>query len=188
MMRTMAKVTLPGGVVIDGLTPEQATETAVNASRKLANTKLTSATAGAPRTRAPAPVRPARHVRKPSKKTTEKPVLVLKRKQFKFMSREAESDNFDTPRSTLAFLEAIKAAGSHGLNGEAVQRILETDKPKGVGGRMVRINGFLRRLGFEGTADLFDNPKDRKAGGRIWKPKRNLDVAIEAVRKVTTAH
>lgn len=90
---------------------------------------------------------------------------------------------FDTASTTLRLLEEIKAAGSNGLPAERVQEIVHADTGKGIGGRMVRINGYLRRLGFADTNVLFDNPKNRKTGKRVWKPKVDLDDAIDAARK-----
>ncbi|HXM82059.1 MAG TPA: hypothetical protein VN929_09040 [Burkholderiales bacterium] len=92
-------------------------------------------------------------------------------------------NGYDVAATTLELLEAIKAAGNRGLGAGTVQKIVHADTAKGIGGRMVRINGYLRRLGFLDAKELFDNPKDRKTGARVWKPKEKLDAAIDAARK-----
>lgn len=98
-------------------------------------------------------------------------------------AQASEGNGFDPRAVTLELLEAIKAAGQRGVPSGSVQKIVHADHPKGVGGRMVRINGFLKTLGFDDTKHLFDNPRDRDSTGRVWKPKRDIDAAIEAVRK-----
>jgi hypothetical protein len=94
-----------------------------------------------------------------------------------------DRNGFDVKRATLEFLQAIKVAGPQGVGGKEIQTILHADHPKGVGGRMVRVNGYLRRLGFHSTEEIFDNPKDRKLNARIWVPKEKIDAAIDAARK-----
>ena len=99
------------------------------------------------------------------------------------LSRKDRVNGYDVASVTVELLEAIKAAGSIGLSAKEVQDIVDADSGKGIGGRMVRINGYLRRLGFSDSKELFDNPKNRKTGARVWKPKEKLDVAIDAARK-----
>ncbi len=96
---------------------------------------------------------------------------------------QSRGNGIDVETTTLELLEAIKTAGNHGLAVDKVQKIVHANTGKGIGGRMVRINGYLRHLGFADSKELFDNPKDRKTGARVWKPKSKLDAAIDAARE-----
>lgn len=151
----MAKITLPDGTVIEGDSPDDAAATAA------AFLKVKGAAAV---------VRIARE------RPTPFQVIIPR--------RHAPINGFDTESVTLALLESIKAAGRKGIPGAKVQEIVHADHPKGVGGRMVRVNGFLKTLGFSDPKAIFDNPRDPDGTSRIWKPKQEIDAAIEAVRKV----
>lgn len=156
----MPKITLPGGIIVEGDTPDQA---AATADAFLARQRI-------------APAQEARKQKNSSRKAVVKPV-------FKMQPRSVRGNGFDIAPATVEFLEAIKAAGPNGVPAARVQEILHAGSPKGIGGRMVRMNGYLRSLGFINTEGIFHNPKNRKTGKRAWKPKPQIDSAIEKARE-----
>ncbi len=157
----MPKITFRDGTIFEGDTPEQV---AATAAAFLARQRIAPAMAAKKQ-------KNAANFKFMSKRVADTPV------------RSVRGNGFDIGPATVEFLEAIKAAGSGGLPVERIQTILHAGTPKGIGGRMVRMNGYLRRLGFHNTDNLFDNPKNRKTGKRTWKPKSQIDDAIEAAKK-----
>lgn len=65
------------------------------------------------------------------------------------------------------FLQAIVDAGEAGTTAEALMPILGTQSPKGLGGRMVRVNNIIEACGYD--ADAVYNNESRGIQGRIWR-------------------
>ena len=80
----------------------------------------------------------------------------------------------------VGLLELIKNAPNGGPGVDDLMKVLQVDSPKGIGGRMVRINNILLRAGMK-PEDAYRNPKT--ADGRVWKPGTRIQEAIDRLRE-----
>lgn len=82
--------------------------------------------------------------------------------------------------AALNFLTAVTGAGIHGANSDLVMKALGTAEPKGVGGRLVRVNNLLVKLGFS-PEDVYR--KIRTPDGKRWRAANKLQLAITAIKQ-----
>jgi hypothetical protein len=82
--------------------------------------------------------------------------------------------------SALTFLTTVTAAGTSGADSEHVMKALDTDEPKGVGGRLVKVNNLLLRLGFS-PDEVYK--KVRTPDGKRWKQGPKIVQAMGAIKQ-----
>lgn len=78
----------------------------------------------------------------------------------------------------IAFLKRV-LSDKGGTTAEDIMPILGAVSPRGLGGRMARVNSVLSELGFE-KSDVYNN-ESRGAKGRVWKPGPKIQEAIDKV-------
>ena len=110
---------------------------------------------------------------------TEQPAAKVGRPKLNLRSRHTQIDGADEEDIVLGFLTTIANAGPRGVMADDLMKVLNVEKPKGLGGRSARINNQLSDLGFK-PSDVYDTV--RKAEGRIWKSRAKIGEAIEAVK------
>lgn len=82
--------------------------------------------------------------------------------------------------NALDFLTAVSAGGGEGADSAHVMKALKTDQPKGVGGRLVKVNNVLIRLGFPPN-EVYR--KVRTPDGKRWKQGLRTLQAIMAIKQ-----
>jgi hypothetical protein len=82
--------------------------------------------------------------------------------------------------NALDFLTTVTAGGGSGADSEHVMKALHTDQPKGVGGRLVKVNNMLLRLGFPPN-EVYR--KVRTPDGKRWRQAAKIAQAIAAIRQ-----
>ncbi len=82
--------------------------------------------------------------------------------------------------SALTFLTAVTAAGAAGADSEHVMKALDTDEPKGVGGRLVKVNNLLLRLGFS-PDEVYK--KVRTPDGKRWRHGPKIVQAMGSIKQ-----
>lgn len=92
---------------------------------------------------------------------------------------EGLKSNIQALKIAHAFLTTIRDAGDRGANAEKIMKALNTDTPKGVGGRMIPVNRALTGLGFN-PASVYDN-NNRVDGVRMWTKKKRFQEAMEVI-------
>ena len=82
-------------------------------------------------------------------------------------------------RWTHSMLSVIKTAGPEGLPTDMIMPSLEVESYKAIGGRLGAVNRLLEDIGYP---NVYTNNKS--ANGRVWKPRRNIDVALRRVEQI----
>lgn len=99
-------------------------------------------------------------------------------------AEERAADLFSGPtadeKMAHSFLSTIAVSGSQGVPTEDIMKVLEVDAGRGIGGRCVKINNLLSRLGFNDPKEVYVNPK--LAAGRVWRPGPRIHEAIERLK------
>jgi hypothetical protein len=80
----------------------------------------------------------------------------------------------------IAFLSAIANAGANGADSPTMMKALHVDNAKGIGGRTVKINNLLTKIGFR-PKEVYRNP--RLPDGRVWKRASKFQDAYDAIRR-----
>lgn len=83
--------------------------------------------------------------------------------------------------TTLAFMNALASAGPSGAEAADLMKALKVDNAKGIGGRSVKINNALLKLGFQ-PDHVYHNPRTAD-GNRYWKKGPKFDAAFEAIKQ-----
>lgn len=78
---------------------------------------------------------------------------------------------------TLPFLRAVKAAGLDGMDTEAMMRVFQTSKPKGLGSKTGQVNDVLKSLGLDPDQVL---TRTRIGNGKLFTAGPEIDIAISA--------
>lgn len=89
-----------------------------------------------------------------------------------------------TLRLTVDFLRAIQGGGPLGINTERIMPALKVTHGKAVGSRLGHLNRIIENTGFT-IRDVYSNKKT--AAGRIWKPRKSIDVVIAAIEAQISA-
>lgn len=79
------------------------------------------------------------------------------------------------------FLFRIASAEAKGISTEEVMKVLKVDTGKGVGGRCVRINNILAKLGFTDPSEIYRNPR-LADGNRVWRSGPKIAEALLALK------
>jgi hypothetical protein len=92
-------------------------------------------------------------------------------------STENERDNLET---ALKFLMTIAKAEEPGANANDIGRALGVKHLRGIGGKSIRVNKILARLGFKNKA-VYTTWKGSQ--GRFWVSGPNLIEAVKAMNE-----
>jgi hypothetical protein len=87
--------------------------------------------------------------------------------------------------AAISLLSAIRDAGKTGIGTEKVTDILGVSQPKAIASKSMGINRLLDDMEFT-RRSIYSN--DRTANGRVWKPGRNIQAALDELNKLQTAH
>lgn len=155
------KVTLPNGTVVEGLTFEQ--------FQTLNGIPLNAKNAG-----------------KPAKKQA----IQRHKKRAKVVRTAVQEtpkvvNDVNSVKSAVSLLVAIRDGGRHGINADTVQAVLGVTHPKAISSKSSGINRLLDDMPYRRNS-VYTN--DRTVNGRIWKPGKNLQHALDELLKLQTAH
>jgi hypothetical protein len=84
----------------------------------------------------------------------------------------------DRWEATLAFLSAIRDAGTQGAEVTQIMHALGVRAPKGVGSRTTIVDKSLKEIGFT-AEEVYDN--ERTSQGRFWRAGPRLFEAIDFI-------
>lgn len=79
---------------------------------------------------------------------------------------------------TRDFLFRLASSSGTDVPTEEIMKILKVDTGRAVGGRCVKINNILARLGFDDTDEIYTNPRLAEVG-RVWRPGPRIQEALE---------
>jgi len=100
----------------------------------------------------------------------------------KLPAKPAPTENV---RSALNFLTAVRDAGTRGLSAEGVRDALGVAHVKAIGTKASVVNKMLAEFALRRNS-VYTN--DRTANGRLWKPGKNVNIALEELQKRSAAH
>jgi len=81
---------------------------------------------------------------------------------------------------TLEFLKAIRDGGATGVTAPVLMKVLGVTAPKAIGSKSATINKIIKQVGLADSR-VYTNPKT--ANGRIWRPARRMNEAIQLIEK-----
>jgi hypothetical protein len=169
-----------GDMEFDGLTVEEATALAESFRRKGEKTAEKTAVSAA----RSAKKRPAKRkakvavaaapAQKGSSRTPPKPA--------KLAAKAVPTENV---RSALSFLTAVQNAGKAGLSAEGVREAFGVSHVKAIGTKASVVNKMLAEFALRQNS-VYTNK--RTPVGRLWKPGKNMGIALEELQKRVSAH
>jgi hypothetical protein len=91
----------------------------------------------------------------------------------------------ESVRSALNFLTAVRDAGKKGLSAEGVREAFGVEDVRAIGTKAAVVNKMIAEFALRRNS-VYTN--DRTASGRLWKPGKNVDIALEELQKRSSAH
>jgi hypothetical protein len=92
----------------------------------------------------------------------------------------------ENTRMALEFLKAIRdGAAIGGIQAAVLVKVLGVSAPKAIGSKSATINKLIKRIGL-GVEKVYTNPKT--ASGRIWRPGRKMNYAIDLIEQRLANH
>lgn len=89
---------------------------------------------------------------------------------------------YDALQATRQFLEEI-VTHPNGVHSNVIAQALKCE-PRGIGRRLLEVDGVLKGLGFKRDA-VYDNSKRLAEGGRVYLPGSSANAAWEAINRKT---
>lgn len=110
--------------------------------------------------------------------------LPLSEQRTNGSSQTHEFDS-DVLNATHRFLKTIRE-NPGGVQKDAIMTVLGVSHPKAIGSKSVPINKLIGNLGFRQLSSVYKNPKTPT--GRIWRPGKQLNAALQLVEQKLAAH
>jgi hypothetical protein len=95
-------------------------------------------------------------------------------------ARNTSSNTFNPLLGTVSFLEEI-VSHREGVHSSVIAQALDCS-PRGIGRRLIDVDSTLKSLGFRRDS-IYDHSKRLAEGGRMYVPKADASVALEAAKR-----